>query len=211
MNITLYSFYLIRCVYLDNSLTSLSEVGLHVSLKVEEGELIVLLDLKKLSKLGIGVDNATIVLVLKAMLYNVSINLLTNIGSGELSSRLLSEESSELVANASRLYEARGLAVAIALALLSRSLLCNLHLARYSLLESLEITLYSGEKRDELLKLCAELSHSLGNEVNWVLGSNGLRGGSYHLVNNGGRSLGLLGLGSLSSLLGGLCASYHSS
>ena len=94
----LFNFLFVFCPFF---LSSLVEVNLHVSLKIEVGKLILLSELEKLGKLGIGVDDAAIVLVLKLVLLDVSVNLLADSGSSHLGSNLLSKESGELVTDRS--------------------------------------------------------------------------------------------------------------
>ncbi len=128
-----------------STLTSLGKVRLHVTLKVEESELVVLLNLEQLGQLSIRVDDSSIALILQVMCYNVGINLLAYIGSGHLCSYILSKEDGKLVTNACRLDETRWLAVATALTLLGRSLLSSLHLTRNGLLKGLKIVLKGRE------------------------------------------------------------------
>ena len=112
---------------------------LQVSLKVEVGKLILLADVKELGKLGIRVDDATILLILKVVGLNVGVDLLAYISSCHLGSNRLVKELSELVTNASRLYEARRSAVGVVASLLVTCLLSQLNLAVDSLLKGLVI------------------------------------------------------------------------
>ena len=69
---------------------SLLEVMLHVTLKVEVGKLILLLQLKQLGELGISVNNASIALVLKVVGVDIGVNLLANLSSCHLGTNRLS-------------------------------------------------------------------------------------------------------------------------
>jgi hypothetical protein len=194
----------------------LLEVMLHVTLEVEVGELVTLGNLKQLGELGIGVDNATIRLVLQIVRADVGVDVLANLGAGHLGTDLLTKELGELVTDDGGLHESGGLSVTRAATLLVGSLCGQLHLARHNLLESLEIALHGGEKADELLELGTELSHlqcngrrlsSNGGSSNRRSHSNGGRRRSKgNLINWGsglgddllGRGLGLGGGGSSS-------------
>tara|TARA_B100000161_G_scaffold23529_1_gene13922 strand:- start:7423 stop:8025 length:603 start_codon:yes stop_codon:yes gene_type:complete len=136
-------------------------VVLQVSLKVEVGKLILLADVKELGKLGIRVDDATILLILKVVGLNVGVDLLAYISSCHLGSNRLVKELSELVTNASRLYEARRSAVGVVASLLVTCLLSQLNLAVDSLLKGLVIILDGGKQASNLLKLSAKLRHLL--------------------------------------------------
>jgi hypothetical protein len=124
-----------------NDSISLDEVVLHVSLEIEISELILLTELEELGKTRIGIDLASIALVLKTIGVDVSVNLLAYLGSGHLSTDGLAEELSQLIADTCRLDEARGLAVGIDATLLGRSLLGILHLTRDDLLKRLVVVL----------------------------------------------------------------------
>jgi len=93
-------------------------VVLHEALEVEVSELVLLAKLEKLGELGIGVDLATICLVLKTMGLDVGIELLAHVSASHLSANCLSKETSKLVGDAGGLNETRGLAVAVIAALL---------------------------------------------------------------------------------------------
>ena len=134
---------------------------LQVSLKVEVGKLILLADVKELGKLSIRVDDATILLILKVVGLNVGVNLLAYISSCHLGADGLVKESSELVTNASRLYEARGSAVCVVASLLVTCLLSQLNLTVDSLLKGLVIVLTVAKQASNLLKLSAKLRHLL--------------------------------------------------
>ena len=132
---------------------------LHVSLEVEVGQLVILVHLKQLGKLGIGMDDATILLVLKLVGLDVGVDLLTHLSASHLGTNGLTKEGSQFLANKSRLYETRGLSVDVVAALLAGGLGSGLHLARDSLLQGLEIALYGREEADKLVELGGELAH----------------------------------------------------
>jgi len=186
-----------------NRLTSLHKVVLHVALEVEVGELVILLHLEKLGELIIGVDAATILLVLETIGLDVGVNLLAHVRARHLSANRLAKELGKLVTDAGGLDKARGLAVDVVAALLGGGLLGILQLTGNGLLEGLEIVLDRGEKTNKLLELGVELSELKGNRRS--LGGGGisdkLRGGR-ELVDGGLLNLGLLGTGLSSGLVG---------
>ena len=91
--------------YLSTSNSLLDKVVLHVTLEVEVGKLLTILDVKKTSKLGIGMNKTTIGLILQVMRSDVSIDFFTDTSASKLSSNGLSEELGKLITNASRLSE----------------------------------------------------------------------------------------------------------
>jgi len=202
-------------------------VVLHVSLEVEIGELVLLVQLEELSQLGIGVDLATVGLVLKTIGLDVRIDLLAHIRAGHLSANRLAEETSKLVADASGLDETRGLAVAVVTALLGGSLLGGLHLTGDALLKGLEVILHRGEETNELLQLGAELGHlhaknggsinggsrggRIGNNRGGSHGGSDLNLGLLRRLHLGGRSGGGINNGGNGSslLISGLSSSNH--
>lgn len=97
---------------------SLLEVVLHVTLKVEVGKLVILLELEKLGKLAIGVDDTSIALVLKLMCLDVSIDLLAYLSTCHLGSYILTKKVSELITDTGRLNKTRRLTVSSVSALL---------------------------------------------------------------------------------------------
>jgi hypothetical protein len=155
-------------------------VVLHVLLEVEVGKLVLLAELKELTKLVIRVNLAAILLVLEIVGADVSVNLLAHSRTGHLGAGGLAEKRGELVANASGLNKARRLTVARCAPLLGTGLLGSLKLTGNRLLKRLEIVLEVGEKTHQLLKLGAVLSH-LGNE-----GGGDIDGGVHHLTRCGG-------------------------
>ena len=136
---------------------------LHVTLKIEVAELIVLLELKKGRQLGVGLNNATVLLVLQIVSANIGIDLLAHLSSGHLSSSALTKKLGELVADTSGLNESRRLTVTSTLGSLSRGLLCSLQLAGNELLKGLEIALHGREDASNLLELSTKLVELLGN------------------------------------------------
>jgi len=99
-------------------LDSLGKVRAHVALEVEVGELIGLLELKKGSKLGVGVDLATILGVLKLVVADISVDVASDGGARHLGTLLLTKERGKLVADAGGLNKTTGSAVSgLALAL----------------------------------------------------------------------------------------------
>jgi len=138
-------------------------VVLHETLEVEISELVLRLDLEEGTELSIGLDDATVDLILKGVGADISVDLLADIGAGHLGANRLTEELGKLVADASGLDKARGLAVSRALALLRRALLSGLHLTIHCLLERLVVALEGGEDAEKLLQLGAELGHLCAN------------------------------------------------
>jgi len=96
-------FLLVLLIYIcyfylsNNGGNSLDEVVLHVSLQVEIGQLLGCSDVKKLGELGVGVNLASIHLVLKTVSNDILVNLLTDSGSSHLSSNGLSKKLGELI------------------------------------------------------------------------------------------------------------------
>jgi len=170
-------------------------MGAHVALEVEVSQLIRLLELQELSELGIGVDLATILLVLQIIAANILVDLASHLGAGHLGASGLTEESSKLSTDKSGLDKTAGRAVATLALTLSASLLGVLHLTGPSLLEGLKLTAKTRKKGVNLLHLLSELSGLIGKGRLGSLdrGSGLLNGGLY-----GG---GLGGLSRLSVLL----------
>jgi len=166
-------------------------VVLHVSLKVEVGELVAISEVEKLLKLGVGKNNATVVLVLKGVSTNVLVDLLTDLSACHLNAVLLSKELSKILGDASRLDETRRLTVRVRLALLG-VLLKGLHLTIDDLIKELEILLEGSDNTSELLDLSTKLL-KLGDRLkNSNLRDSGrrsdnvLNGGSNYLRGRGG-------------------------
>jgi len=139
-------------------LDRLGKVGAHVALEVEVGELIRLLELEEGGKLGIRVDLATILGVLKLVVTDVSIDVASDCSASHLGALLLTKEGGELVANTGGLNKARGLAVAGLALALGALLLGRLELALPLLLHRLVLRLKRRDHGRKLLELSIELS-----------------------------------------------------
>lgn len=100
------------------SRSGLGEVSGHILLEVEVGQLVTLLELEKLEKLGIGVNLATVVLVLKLLVADVGIDLTSHLSAGKNATLGLTQESSKLVGDESGLDETGRSAVSVGLAAL---------------------------------------------------------------------------------------------
>jgi len=72
-------------------------VVLHVSLEVEIGELVLLVQLEELSQLGIGVDLATVGRILQLVGADVGIDLAGHLRARDEGALWLGKEVSELV------------------------------------------------------------------------------------------------------------------
>jgi len=180
-------------------------VRTHVLLEVEVGKLVGLLELKKASKLGVGIDLATIGLVLEIVVADVNVDLASHLGASHLSSGGLLEERSKLVTDPRGLHEAGGGAVACLALALGALLLSGLELATPLLLKRAVLGLKRGKEGAELLELGKDLNRLFSKRCNINLaGISGVVSGSS--LNNGGRCgllLGLLDLGGLISNNGG--------
>ena len=158
---TVYSFFslLLNVIFmcLSRGNGSLHEVVLHVALEVEVGKLISGADVQQLAKLAVGLNDATILAILKIVLADVCVNLLAHLRASHLRTSGLAEETGKLITDARGLDEARGLTVARLLLLLARALLGGLELAGDRLLEGLELSLDRGEQAKKLLELGTEL------------------------------------------------------
>jgi len=187
------------------SLDRLGKVRAHEALEVEVGELILLLELEKSGKLGIGVNLAAILVVLKLVGADVSVDVAGHGSARHLSALLLAKEGGKLIADASGLDKARGLAVARLALTLGALLLGSLELALPLLLKRLVLALEGRDKGSKLLELGIKLGGLLNNGGLKGLTLNGGGNGS-HINNGGGGGLNRGGLGSLRGLgLGGLC------
>jgi len=181
------------------SLHGLGEVRAHEALKVKVGELVLLLELKKSGKLGIGVNLATILLVLEIVGADVGIDVASHGGARHLGALVLTKERGKLIADASGLHETTGGTVAGLALALGALLLGSLKLTLPLLLKTLILRLKGRNKGGKLLELSIELGGLLkdgGLKGINLGGGDGLNGGN----NNRGGGSGLNGLG----LLGGL-------
>jgi len=131
-------------------------VARHVLLQVEVGQLIALLDLKQRLQLGVRVNLATILLILKTMGANVGIDLASDLCACKLCANRPSKKLSELLRNQSGLDETRRSAVA-SLALTLGSLLCGAHLASNIALKSAEVTTERRKTGTKSVKLGSKL------------------------------------------------------
>jgi hypothetical protein len=129
----------------------------HILLKVKVSKLLTLLELKKGLELGIGVDLATILLVLEIVLPDISVDLTSNLSASPLSSCGLSKKLGKLLRNQSRLHESRRSAVT-GLALTFGNLLSSTHLTSNVALKSAEITSERGKTRTQSLELGTKLT-----------------------------------------------------
>jgi hypothetical protein len=127
-------------------------VRTHVTLKVEVGELIILLKLEKLAELGISKNTASVLGVLKLVSTDVRVNLTSDLSASHLSSLRLSKETGKLKTNLGGLYKATGSTVT-RLALLATLLGSLLELTVSALGKSTNLSSYSGELRTERGKL----------------------------------------------------------
>ena len=131
-------------------LDSLSEVRAHVLLEVEVRKLVGLLEFKEAGKLGVGVDLATIGLVLEIVVTDVNIDLASDLSARHLSAGGLLEEGGKLVADPRGLHEARGGAVAGLALALGALLLGRTELTGPLLLKNAVLGLERGEESTEL-------------------------------------------------------------
>ena len=83
----------------------LGKVRGHILLEVEVSELLTLLKLQKLGKGTVGLNDATIVLVLELVALDVSVQSLGDLSAGQLSAWLDTKESGELIGDESGLDE----------------------------------------------------------------------------------------------------------
>ena len=209
-------------------LTELGEVRAHVALEVEVGELITRTELEERGKGGVGVDLATVRLVLEGVGADVLVDLAGDLSAGHLGTRGLAKESGELITDESGLHETTWGAVSdLALAALN-SLLSSLELTGPLLLEGAEVSAERRELRGELVELAKELSELIletagnrsglsGNWGNNLLGYGSRSGWGSSLGGRSGTGLaGLLGAsgggrgsGLRRSSLNGSCFTRH--
>jgi hypothetical protein len=200
----------------NRGLNALGEVDRHVLLKVEVSQLLALLQLEKRSKLGIGVDLATILLILKTLLADVGIDLTSNLGTGKNTTIGLSEELGKFVRNQGGLNETRGGAVSSRLA----TLVSLVGSAKVSGMLALEFTNLRAKSRDNGLKTL-DLLKNVGKQRAGSRGSitplGGRSGGGNRSSGSGGSSGGdrsgssSLGLGLLLGSGSGRSSSGRSS
>jgi hypothetical protein len=145
-----------RCNSNRNSRSSLCKVARHVLLQVEVGQLIALLNLEQRLQLSVGVDLATILLILKVVSANVGIDLTSHLCASKLCADWPSKKLSELLRNESGLDETGRGAVA-GLALTLGSLLCSTHLTSNIALKGAEVTAERRKTGTKSVKLGAKL------------------------------------------------------
>ena len=85
----------------------LGKVRGHILLEVEVSELLTLLKLQKLGKGAVGLNDATVVLVLELVALDVSVQSLGDLSAGQLSAWLDTKESGELIGDEGGLDETR--------------------------------------------------------------------------------------------------------
>jgi hypothetical protein len=185
----------------------LCKVARHVLLEVEVSQLLTLLYLKQRLQLGVGINLATILLILKAMGANVGVNLTSHLSAGKLSANGPSKKLGKLLRNESGLDET-GRSAVTSLALTLRSLLCDTHLTSNVALKSAEVTAERRKAGTKSVKLGAKLreERTQGSLKSRAIGV-GITGGSRSGDGGGGSNRGIRlgslgGLGSLIDLLG---------
>jgi hypothetical protein len=85
------------------SLDRLGEVRRHISLEIEIGELISLVKLQESSKLGVGVDLATIGLVLELVSADILVDITSDLSASHLGTSRLLKELGKLIGDTSGL------------------------------------------------------------------------------------------------------------
>jgi len=118
----------------------LGKVGRHVTLKIKISELITLLQLEKRSQLLVGVNLATILLVLQVVGSNVLVNLASNFSASHLRTFWLAKKAGKLVGNESGLHKTRRCTIASLALFLLRRLLSILQLAHSLTLKKTKLT-----------------------------------------------------------------------
>jgi len=145
------------------NLDRLGKVGTHETLEVEVSKLVLLANLQKRGKLGIGIDLATITGVLKVVSTDIRVDVASDRRTRHLGTLILSEERGELVTNARGLDKTAGGTVS-SLALSARAELLNrLELAAPLLLKRAELGLQRRDKGAHLLELSEKLNRLLLN------------------------------------------------
>jgi hypothetical protein len=181
------------------------KMGGHVALQVEVGELLTLLQLEEGLELGIGVDAATVLLVLQVVVANIGVDLAGHFGSSHLGTIGLSQKLGQLLGNEGGLHKARRGAVSDLATLLGTGLLRGANLLDGMALKDAKLGSESASKSNHLLQLGRNGSKLGCNDR--IGGRNRSNvGGSVGGNNrwNRGSGLGLLGLLGLLGSLGGL-------
>jgi hypothetical protein len=127
-------------------------VSSHILLKIEVSKLLALLQLQELKKLGVGVNLATIVLVLKLLVANVGIHLASNLSAGTNTALGLAKKSSQLVRDEGRLDETRRSTVSVGLAALV-GLISGTKLTSVLTLQLVDLRANGGKNRLSTLEL----------------------------------------------------------
>ena len=174
-------------------LDGLGKVRAHVALEVEVRELIRRLQLEKGRKLLVGVNLASVLLVLEVVGADVLVNVTGDLGARHLGPGGLLEELGKLVADERGLDKARGGTVSGLALALGALLVGRLQLARPLLLEGTVLGLEGRNEGSELLELREELNRLVGEGSLTVGRSSDLDGGVGG-SNNGGSSGGGSGL-----------------
>ena len=122
-----YTKHFFHKIILDSRLHlgSLGKMRTHISLQIEICKLIVFLKLQKCRQLGIGVDLATILLVLKIVGANILVDITGYLRACHLRTRRLLKELGKLITNSGRLDKSRrsaisSLSLALGILLLGR-------------------------------------------------------------------------------------------
>jgi len=140
-------------------------VGAHVALEVEVGQLITAGELQEGRQLGVGIDTATVSLILERIGADVGIDFASDFRSRHLGALILAQKRCQLITDERRLHKAAGGTIALAilaLALLAR-LGGTLKLARCLLLQCAEFGLDGRNRRAELLQLGHEIGKISGH------------------------------------------------
>jgi len=189
----------------------LDEMRLHESLQVEIVQVVGTSDLQESREGGIGMNNATVLLVSQLVGLDVGDHLLGGGSARHLSAGGLAQELGELIADQGGLGEARGLAVLVDLlgGLGLAGLLSSLLVSGDGLAKLLNGGLHGGPDSANLLKLGLQISQSgfRGNILRLLSNNHGLLNHRLSGLDGNFGSNGLGGLHGLSSLggLGGLC------
>ena len=118
-------------------------MGAHVALEVEVSQLITAGELQEGRQLGVGINAATVGLILERIGSDVGVDFASDFRSRHLSALILAQKRGQLITDEGRLHKAAG--GAIALAVLALALLAGLggtlQLARGLLLQRAEFGL----------------------------------------------------------------------
>jgi len=134
----------------------LCKVARHILLEVEVSQLLALLYLKQRLQLGVGINLATILLILKAVGANVGIDFTSHLSASKLSANGPSKKLGKLLRNEGGLDET-GRSAVTGLALTLGSLLCRTHLTSNIALKSAEVAAERRKAGTKSVKLGAKL------------------------------------------------------